>query len=336
MEKTIVNWGVISCAGIADSAVIPGIKAAKNAKLHAISSRSPDKLEEFKKKHNPEKAYESYEELLEDPEIDAVYIPLPNGLHHEWAIKAALKKKHILCEKPLGINSQEVVSMKEACEKNGVSLMEAFAFRHSPLTLKVKSLVESGVIGKLKFIESHFSFLLKDLNNVRLDKNLAGGSIFDVGCYNINIIRYIAGSEPVSIQVDGEIGEKSGVDESCCILMKFENGLSAVSYCSFNCAGRSEYKIVGEAGIIEVPLQFNFKGNAGIILKKDNSKEEIYVDCPDNYMLEVEQFGKCILEGQKPLITFEDSYGNAQVIETALNKLFNKNEAKRWAPTPPR
>lgn len=323
MEKTIVNWGVISCARIADNAVIPGIKAAKNAKLYAVSSRNKDKLEEFKQRHNPVKGYESYEDLLDDPEIDAVYIPLPNGLHHEWVLKAAFKKKHVLCEKPLGINSQEVVSMKDACEKNGVLLMEAFAYRHSPLTIKVKSLVESGVIGKLKFIESHFSFLQKDLNNVRLVKNLAGGSVYDIGCYNINIIRYIAGSEPVSILADGEIGEKSGVDESCSILMKFENGLSAVSYCSFNCTNRCEYNIVGESGIIEVPVQFNSKGNTKIIIKKNNGMEEIYVDCPDNYMLEVEQFGRCILEGQKPLITFEDSYGNAKVIETALNKIFS-------------
>ena len=159
MGNEFINWGVISCAWIADLAVIPGINAANNAKLYAISSTSTTRLEAYKKKHNPVKAYNSYEELLDDPNIDAVYIPLPNALHCEWVFKAAEKKKHILCEKPLGISAEEVKLMHEVCIKNGVLLMEAFAFRHSPLTLKTKSLVDEGAIGKLKFIEAHFWLL---------------------------------------------------------------------------------------------------------------------------------------------------------------------------------
>lgn len=325
MGKTSVNWGVISCAGIADGAVIPGIKSAKNAKLYAISSTSKDKLNDFKTRHSPEKAYESYEDLLDDPDIDAVYIPLPNSMHKEWVLKAASKKKHILCEKPLGVTAQEVTIMKEACEKNGVLLMEAYAYRHSPLTLKVKSLVEKGTIGNIKFIESHFNYTLEDFSNIRMNKNLSGGSTYDIGCYNINIIRYIAGSEPLSIYSKGEIGEKSGVDESSCILMEFKNNLTAVSYCSFKCTDRCEYTIVGELGIIEVPVKFNSKGNVKINIKKDGGIEEISIDCPDNYMLEVEQFGRCILEGQKPLLTLEDSYNNARVIDEALKGIFNNN-----------
>lgn len=327
MGKSIVNWGVISCAGIADKAVIPGIKEASNAKLYALSSRSKDKLEAFKIKYNPVKAYDSYEDLLDDPEIDAVYIPLPNGMHHEWVLKAAAKKKHILCEKPLGINAREVISMKEACEKNGILLMEAFAYRHSPLTLKVKSLIDVGTIGRLKFIESHFSFPLENLNNVRLVKDLAGGSIYDIGCYNINIIRYLAGSEPLSIAAVGEIGKVSGVDENSSILMEFENGLSAVSYCSFKSINRCEYKIIGESGVIEVPVRFNAKGDTKIIIKSsDDAKdsEEINIVCPNNYMLEVEQLGKCILEGEKPFVTIEDSYNNAKVIEAAVSQIMSK------------
>jgi predicted dehydrogenase len=322
MEKQKINWGIISCAGIADYAVIPGIKAAGNATLYAISSRGRERLNDFKTRHNPVKAYESYEEMLEDPDIDAVYIPLPNGLHCEWVIKAANKKKHILCEKPLGINAGEVAAMKEACEKNGVLLMEAFAYRQSPLTCKVKELVEKGTIGKLKFIEAHFNYPLYDAKNVRLSKELTGGGIYDVGCYNLNIIRYIAGAEPVSVYAAGEIGKDSGVDESACIMLDFGNGLSAVSYCSFKSIDRSEYTIVGEGGIIEVPVRYNSKGITKIIIKTEKSAEEIKIDCPDNYMLEVEQFGRCILNGEKPLITFEDSLGNARVIDAALSSIF--------------
>lgn len=324
MDNKIVNWGVIGCAGIADKATIPGINSANNATLYAISSRNKEKLEDFSQKHKPVKSYESYDDLLDDPDIDAVYIPLPNSLHCEWVIKAAEKKKHILCEKPLGITSKEVEIMREVCEKNGVLLMEAFAYRHSPLTLKAKSLVEEGAIGKLKFIEANFSYILTDMSNVRMIKNLGGGATYDVGCYNLNVIRYIAGSEPISIFATGEIGEKSSVDESSCIMMEFKDGLKAFSYCSLNSMDRCGYTIVGEAGVIEVPVKFNSTGSAKITLKRKIGIEEITIDCPDNYVLEVEQFGRCITNGEKPLLTFEDSYNNARVIEDSLNQINNK------------
>lgn len=325
MENKIVNWGVLGCAGIADSAVIPGINAANNAKLYAISSRSKDKLEEFNEKHKPVKAYQSYEALLDDPNIDAVYIPLPNSLHCEWVFKAAEKKKHILCEKPLGITAKEVKDMQEICEKNGVLLMEAFAYRQSPLMLKLKSLVEEGAIGKLKFIQSNFSYVLTDMNNVRMIKNLGGGATYDVGCYNLNMIRYIAGSEPISIHATGEIGEKSSIDESSCIMMEFKDGLKAVSYCALNSMDLCLSTIVGDTGVIEVPVKFNSKGTVKIFLKTESGIEEINIDCPDNYMLEVEQFGRCITKGEKTLLTLEDSYNNAKVIEETLNQIF-KNQ----------
>ncbi len=324
MKKTKVNWGIISCAGIAEKSVIPGILSANNAQLYAISSRGTGKLEEFRGKFNPVRAYQSYDELLDDPEVDAVYIPLPNGLHYEWTKKAAEKKKHILCEKPMGISTEETKLMKEICDKNGVLLMEAFAYRHSPLTLKVKELVDNDTIGRIKFMESHFSFPLNDLENVRLSSSLAGGATYDVGCYNINIIRHIIGTEPISIYATGEIGEKSGVDESSCILMEFEGGIKAVSYCSFLCSYRSEYTIVGEKGIISVPVVFNTKGETKIIIKNDSGTEEVIVQCPDNYMLEVEQFGRCILQGEKPLLSFEDSINNAKVIDEALKQICKK------------
>ncbi len=325
MNKTIVNWGVIGCAGIAQKAVIPGILNADNANLYALSSRGAgSKLDDFCEKFKPTKAYTSYEEMLDDPEIDAVYIPLPNGLHYEWTLKAAEKKKHILCEKPLGINAEEVKAMKAAADKNGVLLMEAFAYRQNPLTKKVKSLLEDGIIGKVKFIESHFSFYLDNMQNVRLNQDLAGGATYDVGCYNLNVIRYLAGSEPTSIYATGEIGEINGIDESSCIMMEFEGGLKAVSYCSFISSFRSEYTILGEAGMIHVPVVFNAQGDCKIVITKNSAIEEIIINCPHNYTLEVEQFGRCILNGEEPLITFEDSLNNAKLIDEALKQIFNK------------
>ncbi len=325
MSKTIVNWGVLGCAGIAEKAVIPGIINAKNAKLYALSSRGAgSKLDDFCNKFNPVKAYTSYEELLEDPEIDAVYIPLPNALHYEWTLKAAEKKKHILCEKPLGISAKEVKAMKEAADKNGVILMEAFAYRHSPLTKEVKSLVEEGTIGKLKFMEAHFNYYLDNMTDVRFDEALAGGATYDVGCYNLNIIRHMIGSEPTAVYAVGEVGEKTGVDESSCIMMEFDGGIKAVSYCSMISAFRSEYTMVGDKGIIHVPVVFNAEGDTKIIITKESGSEEININCPHNYMLEVEQLGRCILHGEKQLLTYEDSLNNAKVIDEALKQIFQK------------
>ena len=324
MENKIINWGVIGCARIANSAVIPGIKSASNANLYAIASRSAEKLDEYSKMHNPVKTYQSYMDLLEDPKIDVVYIPLPNSLHCEWVIKAAEHKKHILCEKPLGITAKEVEVMCDACTKNGVLLMEAFPYRHSPLTHKVKSLVDSGEIGKLKFIEANFSFILSNMGSIKLIKNLGGGATYDIGCYNLNVIRYIAGSEPLSIFATGEIGENSRVDESSCIMMEFKDDLKAVSYCSINSMDRCGYTIIGETGVIEVPVKFNTKGTVNITLKTRRETTEINIDCPDNYMLEVEQFGRCIIGQELPLVDLEDSYNNAKVIDESLNKIFNR------------
>jgi predicted dehydrogenase len=326
MSKSLVNWGILGCASIADLEVIPAIKAANNATLYAISSREKKKLEEFRNKYCPNKAYLSYDELLNDPEVDAVYIPLPNSLHCQWTIKAAEKKKHIMCEKPLGVTADEVVKMKEACDINSVMLMEAFAYRHSPLTLTIKSLVEKGTIGKVKFIDSYLSWILNDLSNVRLRKDLSGGCIFDIGCYTINIIRLIAGSEPLSVFATGDIGKESGVVESACIVMEFINQIKAFSYCSFKCAERRGYTIVGETGMIEVPVTFNAEGNISITVRKANNIEEVTIFCPDNYQLEIEQFGRCILEGEHPLVSYEESLGNAQVIDKALDQIYKKSE----------
>lgn len=316
-----VNWGIISCADIADREVIPGIISAQNAQLFAVSSRSREKAEEFKNKHHATKAYDSYDKLLDDPDIDAVYIPLPNALHKEWVFKAAEKGKHILCEKPLGIHAQEVLEMKAACERHNVKLMEAFAYRHSPLSFKAKELADSGTVGKLKVIEAWFSFNLNDLNNVRLKKDLGGGATYDVGCYAINIIRYIAGNEPVKVMAAGEAGSESGVDESSCMLFEFEGGLKAMAHCSFNSAPRSGYRIVGETGIIEVDVTFNARGELNIKVIKGDSTEVITVSTPNNYMLEVEQFGRCILEEETPLLSLDDSYGNAIVIDKVLEQI---------------
>lgn len=325
MNKKIINWGILGCAGIADGRVIPGLLQASGANLYAIASRSnSDKLKHFQNKFKPEVVYSSYEELLADPKVEAVYIPLPNGLHYEWVLKAAAMKKHILCEKPLGVSKLQVKLMQAACDANGVYLMEAFAYRQSPLTMKVKSLLDSGILGQLKFIESYYGYYLENEADVRFSEALYGGATYDVGCYNLNLIRYLAGSEPLKINAIGKISDKHGVDEGSSILMEFKDDLEAFAYCSLAISPSCQYTVIGEKGVLKVPTEFNSKGTAKIIISTAEKTEEIVIECPDNYMLEIEQFNRVIWGEENPLITFEDSLGNAIVIDESLNQIFGR------------
>ena len=320
MERTTVNWGILGCADIAKGHTIPGLLKASNARLYGIASRSAGpRLDDFSRLFEPDMTYASYEAMLADPAIDAVYIPLPNGLHAEWAIKAAKAKKNVLCEKPLGVSADEVVRMHQAFKANGVVLMEAFAYRQSPLIQTVKSLLDQGEIGELQFIESFFSFRLDDLENVRLSTELGGGATYDVGCYNIDLIRYLAGGDPVRILATGDIGAQSGVDEMTCTILEFASGVRAVAYSSFT-SERCDYTLVGTAGSIVVPplYNINFEGQVDIQVRTASGTRLVPVDCPDNYQLEIEQFGRVILNGEPPLIDAANSLGNAQVIDQIL------------------
>jgi D-xylose 1-dehydrogenase (NADP+, D-xylono-1,5-lactone-forming) len=319
MNKTIVNWGILGCSDISDKKIIPAIKNSANARLYALASRSPEKLAAFTARHRPVTGYLSYEALLDDPEVDAVYISLPNSLHMEWSLKAAARKKHVLCEKPLACSPLDVLTMKKSAEANGVLLEEAFASRHSPLLHKVKAMIDEGAIGRLNFIEAHFCFLLDNVSNIRLMRQAGGGATYDIGCYNISCIRYLTGLEPIAVHAIGQTHPQTGVDIDVTSILEFAEGVKAVTHCSFNSLYHCAYQVHGDAGIITVNAQYNDSGRISIGLSDAAGKREIPVDVPDVYMLEVEQFGRCILAGEQPLVTLEDSYHNAVVIEKTLN-----------------
>lgn len=323
MEQKI-RWGVLGCAGIAEQRTLPGLLKAGNAELTAIASRGKsEKLERFRSEFRPERTYESYEVLLEDPEVEAVYLPLPNGLHCDWAVRALEAGKHVLCEKPLGISRREVERMKAASEKSGKLLMEAFAYRQSPQTKRVKEIVDSGAIGPVRFLVSGYCIRLENREDVRYSKELAGGATYDVGCYNVNLIRTLAGCEPEQIKAAGEIGE-SGVDLGSTVAMRFPNGAEAVFYCGFGSCQDFGYRVVGERGTIRVDDEFNSKGLTGISVMTAGETQRIGIDCPDNYMLEIEQFGRAVRGEEKPLVSLEDSLGNAAVIDEILRQVFGR------------
>lgn len=325
-----VNWGILGCASIARIRTVPGLMKAENAKLYAIASRGRAKAEKFARQYPVEKIYDNYEALLRDDAVDAVYIPLPNSLHREWVERAAKAGKHILCEKPLALNEKEAEEMYAVCQKEGVLLMEAFAYRHAPLIHKVKSVMDAGSIGKIKYIESHLTDVLEDMSNIRMNKNLGGGSFYDMACYNISAISYLLGQkQPSCVKAFAEMDETQGVDVSNTMLLWYENGIQAAGYSSLNSYPRGYYTVVGDRGRIEVPCNFNCRGmqkftvttegivdNVEILQEK---KIEYTVMCPDNYMLEIEQFGRCICGEEQPLITKEETLLNIRIMDMVLS-----------------
>ena len=244
MTETKLRWGVISTANIGRAAVNPAIQASRNGELLAVASREEERAREFAQKWEIPRHYGSYDALLDDASVDAVYIPLPNSMHREWTIRAAEKGKHILCEKPLALSADECREMDAAAEANGVKLMEAFMYRFHPRTQKVVEMVRAGVVGDLKLITSGFTFRLKNSDNVRLRPEMGGGSLMDVGCYCVNVSRTIAGAEPAAVQAVAHQGP-SGVDEQMVGTLRFEGGLLAQFDCALNMGRRESCLVAG-------------------------------------------------------------------------------------------
>ena len=326
-----VNWGILGCAKIAEIRTIPGLLQADNAHLYAAASRGREKLERFQELFPFDRVYDNYEELLKDEAVDAVYIPLPNSLHFQWVEKAARAGKHILCEKPLAMDAKEAASMYRICEEQGVLLMEAFAYRHAPLIQKVKAVIDEGVIGKVKYLESHLTDLLTDMGNIRMNQSLGGGAFYDMTCYNISAVSYLlGGKEPVRVKAFAEMDEDRNVDVSNTAILSYEGGVQAQSYASLNSYARGYYAVVGEKGRIEVPCNFNCRyvckftvtaeGAVDNVEVLDEKKTEYTVFCPDNYMLEIEQFGRCILFGEAPLVSREETLLNARILDRMLQE----------------
>ena len=228
-----IKWGVLGTAGIARKQTIPGMKEASNCELYAIAGRNLEKAEEFQKQFGFEKAYGSYEELLADKEVEAVYIPLPNTLHYEWTVKALEAGKHVLCEKPLAPTEEIARQMIETANKNGVFLMEAFAYLHSPFTKAIKQEIENKTIGEIVYMESAFLTSSYDLSNIRMRKDTLGGALYDLGCYNTSQILWMLEEEPERIQAVSDFSEQ-GIDMYTTAFFNFKSGKRAVMNCGMN------------------------------------------------------------------------------------------------------
>jgi len=246
-----ICWGILGCARIARRGLIPGIRASRTGFLHALASRDRTTARAWAEEFDVPAARESYQSVLDDPTIDAVYIPLPNELHQPWVLKAADAGKHVLCEKPLALDARQAAEMVEHCRNRGVLLMEAFMWRHQTRTLDIRKMVVDGTIGELRLIRASFSFPIEP-GDWRLEPRRGGGCLWDVGCYGVNTARLFAGGEPAACRALARFGG-TGVDLSLTALLEFPNGVLATIDCSFEQPFRCEYELVGTRGLIEVP-----------------------------------------------------------------------------------
>ncbi|WP_077328633.1 Gfo/Idh/MocA family protein [Virgibacillus siamensis] len=323
---TRVRWGVLSTAGIAQKALLPAFARADHAEVLAIASGSDvRKAEAVAEKFNIPNTYDSYEKLLEDPNIDAVYIPLPNHLHKEWVMEAAKKGKHILCEKPASINADDVLEMKKVCEEHGVLFMEAFMYHFHPQHERVKEIIDSGEIGNVQLMRAAFSFYLAEKdNNIRMSSEKGGGSIYDIGCYAIHSIRNILRDEPEKVSVQGTVDPAYNVETDAVGCLEFSNGVRAVFDSSFNMTFRSEYEVVGTKGRIIVPRAYrpdNHGGDGLVIVKKANEERTETLN-NDQYRMEVEHLSQAILEGKKELYhDLENTINNMRVIDACYESI---------------
>jgi predicted dehydrogenase len=335
---TTLRWGVLSTANIGQKAVIPAILKSDNGRLVAIASRNLDRAQAFAAPFDqaqggpPIRVYASYEVLLADPEVDAIYNPLPNSLHKEWSIRAMQAGKHVLCEKPLGSNLAEVDEMIAVAESTGMLLMEAFMYRFHPRTQDALERLIRGDIGALQTIRSAFTFPLSQNSNIRLNAELAGGSLMDVGCYCVNIIRTALASlgvgEPVAVAAFANFGEETGVEESMSAILRFEfpdgtaGPITAHFDSSLRTDGRQFYEFAGSGGTIRVDDAFNagrFDNLRLQVMKGGKVVTEERYDGSDQYQLMVQAFAESVLHGTPLAYPMQESRGNMAVIDALLH-----------------
>src|SRR5215831_7129157 len=306
-----VKWGIISTADI-NRKLIPGAHASPKVELMAVASRDKERAESYAREWQIERAYGSYEELLADPDVEAVYNPLPNTLHAEWSIKALDAGKHVLCEKPFSRHVDEVVASFDAADRNDRLLSEAFMYRHNPQTARLEELVASGAIGTLRLIRSTFSYSLYDADNIRLRTDVEGGALMDVGCYCVSGSRLLGG-EPESVYGSAWFGE-TGTDWVFTASLRFPNDVLAIFDCGTALTDRDELEAVGSEGSLF--LDDPWHANVPVIeVRRDDGVDRIELERVDSYQLELENVSDAIRGEGELLLGRENAVAQARVLE---------------------
>ena len=323
MKDNKVRWGVLGAAKIALVKVIPAMQRSELCEIAALASRGLPKAREAAAKLNIPKVYGSYEELLADPGIDAIYNPLPNHLHLPWTVKAAEAGKHVLCEKPIGLNAEEARQMIQVRDRTGVRISEAFMVRVHPQWLRAHEIVSSGGIGHLRMIQSFFSYNNQDPKNIRNIPEFGGGGIMDIGCYPITMSRFLYAAEPTRVLALVERDPVMGTDRLTSAILDFPAG-QATFTCSTQLAPYQRVHALGTNGHLEIEVPFNPAPDQPARIFLDGV-EEVFPLC-DQYTLQGDSFARAIREGVEVPVTLEDSLGNMNVIDA----LFRSAKSAVW------
>ena len=306
-----VKWGILSTAKI-NGLFLAGAREAADAEVVAVASRDRARAEAFASEHGIERVHESYEGLLADPEIEALYIPLPNSLHVEWSVRSLEAGKHVLCEKPLSRRAADVERAFDVADRHERLLMEAFMYRHNPQTQRLVELVVDGAVGTVRLIRAAFSFVARDPADVRLSRELDGGALMDVGCYCISSIRLLAG-EPVRVAAFQVLGG-DGVDVALAAAMHMPGDVLAHFDAGLSLASRDELEVVGDEGSLFLDDPWHARAPV-IELRRGGIVERIETPVVDSYRLEAENFSTAIRGKAQPLLGRTDAVGQARTIE---------------------
>ena len=332
MAKSKVKWGVLGAASIAVRKVIPGMQQGEYCDVAAIASRDVAKARAASASLKIGKSYGSYEELLADPEIDAIYNPLPNHLHVPWSIKAMEAGKHVLCEKPIALSAAEARALVPVRDRARVKIGEAFMVRTHPQWLRTKELISKGQIGELRGIVGVFSYFNRDAKNVRNKPEWGGGGLMDIGCYPITMARFMYGAEPLRVTGVLERDPEFGTDRLASAILEFSGG-QLVFTCSTQMVPYQRMQFLGTKGRIEIEIPFNAPPNKSTrVLVDDGSdvggagiKVQTIPAC-DQYTIQGDVFSKAILEDGQVPVPLEDAIANMAVIDA----IFRAAESGRW------
>ena len=315
-----IRWGILSTARIGETRVIPAIKDSYNGEVVAVGSRSLDRAQAFADKLGIPTAYGSYEALLADPNVDAIYNPLPNSEHAEWSMRAADAGKPTLCEKPLASDGAEAQKMVDYFRERSILFAEAFMYRFHPQTVRVLDLLAERAIGKLTTINASFTFPIGDENNIRLSKPLAGGALMDVGCYCVNVMRLMSGEEPDRAHAAARFGADSMVDEVLAGVLGFPSGVVGHFDCALRTHFSHTYELRGTEGRILVEAAFVMDATKPTVIKwwQGQEYQEITIPPANSYQLMVEDFAEALLTPREPRYDPQDGVNNMRVIDRLL------------------
>jgi predicted dehydrogenase len=318
MSETRLRWGVLGAARIARHAVIPAIVQSRNGEVWALASRSVERARALAQQHGIPTVHDSYEAVVDDPQVQAVYIPLPNHLHKEWTLRAVRAGKHVLCEKPLALNAGEAQEMANAARQAGVLLMEAFMYRFHPRSRRVKALVEEGAIGDPRLVQATFCIGYVAPGDYRLRPEMGGGALLDVGCYAVSVSRWLLGAEPESVCADAEYGP-TGIDLTLAGLLRMPEARLAVIASSFKTALQQTYTIAGSEGAIEVREDAFGPGakETRLILRGLGGEERRVETFPptDQYQLMVEHLADAALGREELAFPASEGVANMRVLD---------------------